>query len=371
MTLEQLLFLEELSTRQQQELEVFLHSHPDLARQFARWQALEAWLRQQIERYVPDRSLLVLYALYQQNPQWLTAEEIRWVESHLPSLQQAAQALEGFTHVIEHIQEDAQAFSEIWDHHRSAIPTQPQQPTRIYSLRWVTRIAAVITLLAFSALLWSTLHKSANQQEIVAKQLERVTLPDGSIVHLMPGTRLTYATDHPRQITLQGKALLEVVTTAEKQPFQVTTEQALIQVLGTTFSVTADDQRTEVILALGKVALISRYAPDTPVILSPAQRSYVEKGKPPAPPSSVDLNTELAWSGYFFFNRTPLQDLLETLEDSYGITIEASPELLDEEITGVFRRTQPLEEILDALATTLQARVLQPTPKHFLLKAES
>ena len=63
------------------------------------------------------------------------------------------------------------------------------------------------------------------------------------------------------------------------------------------------------------------------------------------------------WTGLFLFRSTPLREAAARLSQRYGVAITISPDLEAEGVSGTFAREQSLRQILDALATTLNAAV--------------
>ncbi len=79
------------------------------------------------------------------------------------------------------------------------------------------------------------------------------TLPDGSQVHLNAATEIAYAPywwRFSRKVSLKGEAFFEV---AKGKKFQVISERATTEVLGTSFNIRARGNVYEVYCATGKV----------------------------------------------------------------------------------------------------------------------
>ncbi|MFA6126055.1 MAG: FecR family protein [Bacteroidales bacterium] len=117
---------------------------------------------------------------------------------------------------------------------------------RILPLR-LARIAAVLLVLAGSALLW--LYQGNNHvirnNELIAKS---VFLPDGTHIDLGPGSKLIYGKaflEGNRVIRLSGEAFFDVSSDPE-HPFTVIAGLAKIKVTGTRFVVNAKMASKEV-----------------------------------------------------------------------------------------------------------------------------
>ncbi|GEP95894.1 FecR family protein [Chitinophaga cymbidii] len=112
----------------------------------------------------------------------------------------------------------------------------------------------------------------ASRIETVAKPgaKSRLLLPDGSVVWLNSGSRLSYPdnfTDSLREVELEGEAYFDVTKDAER-PFIVHTRDIHIKVLGTVFNVKCypSDHKTEATLISGLVQ-ISKTSDDNGEVL--------------------------------------------------------------------------------------------------------
>ena len=85
----------------------------------------------------------------------------------------------------------------------------------------------------------------------------KITLPDSSVVWLNANACLRYPREfsgQARQVEIKGEAFFEV-RKDEKKPFIVRTDGIGIRVLGTTFNVDAEPEKTAVTLITGKIGL--------------------------------------------------------------------------------------------------------------------
>lgn len=91
----------------------------------------------------------------------------------------------------------------------------------------------------------------------------KITLPDGSIVHLAPYSRISYPNRFDSAITrdvyLSGEAFFSVVKNPE-QPFRVFSNEIITKVLGTTFTVSSFDQDSviKITVKTGKVSVYTQ-----------------------------------------------------------------------------------------------------------------
>ncbi|AEN74124.1 anti-FecI sigma factor, FecR [Rhodothermus marinus SG0.5JP17-172] len=358
-------FREELPPEEQAALQALLRREPALARALRHWEALQAHLRERVEAAVPDRRLLVLYALVRSGREaLLTPEERAELEAARPALERALQALPGLETVAEDIAAACVDFEEAWAAHfpatsglRPAAERRPRPLHRRPAYRWVVRVALSGVVLALVGILWWQQTGQRVEWTVADGAVEVRTLADGSTVRLVGPAVLRYAVRFDRKVELEGQAFLEVQPNT--RPFVVETPEAVVTVLGTRFGVRSARGRTEVVLVEGRVALSGKGRTGAPVVLTPGQRSLVAAGQTPEPPEPVRVPEALRWTGLHIFDGMPLGEIVRYLSDFYGVSITVDASLAEEPIVGTFAQDQPLPEILQALAATLGARVEQ------------
>ena len=108
----------------------------------------------------------------------------------------------------------------------------------------------------------------------------KIQLPDGSVVWLNAGSRLTYDKDFGkknREASLSGEAYFDIVKNSD-HPFILHTSNIDIMVLGTTFNVKAhpEDKTTETSLIRGEIEVSLRNRPHDKIILTPNEKLIVE-----------------------------------------------------------------------------------------------
>jgi ferric-dicitrate binding protein FerR (iron transport regulator) len=105
-----------------------------------------------------------------------------------------------------------------------------------------------------------------------------VVLPDGTIVKLNAGSKLTYDKNYGntiREVDLTGEAFFDVVKNKEK-PFIIHTKKIDIKVLGTIFNVRSyPDEKTETSLVKGSIEVTFKDKPSEKIILKPNEKLIV------------------------------------------------------------------------------------------------
>lgn len=183
------------------------------------------------------------------------------------------------------------------------------------------------------------------------------TLPDGSTGMLNSGSTLSYSlpfTDQ-REVTLDGEAWLEVSHDAE-HPFDLSTGNLHLAVLGTSFNVNAypEENYVEVVLESGKISLSSG-AFEGEILMKPSERFVLEGGKMSR--EFTDPSKYSSWTeGKLVFRSDSMSEVARRIERWYNVKVE----LMDSELENYsFRATfedDPLEEVLRCLSMTSPIR---------------
>lgn len=241
---------------------------------------------------------------------------------------------------------------------------------------WVSWAAVAASVTIIIVALFSLDLPIANEQitstesspiyrEVITKNGQRtyLNLSDGSSVILNAGSKLTlpetFADTGPRKLTLSGEAWFEVEHDPER-PFIVYSDEAATTVLGTKFQVRSypEDDHVEVVVSEGKVTLQDRERLGAAGATITRNQVGTFFGDGSTSVSRVqDLSPFLGWKdGNLVFDQKPLSQVFRRLERWYDIniqTVPTQPELLQRELTASFTETQPLEEVLETIALTM------------------
>ena len=354
-----------LSPEEQSELQAVLKKNPELADQFADWQAVRLSVRKQLEDAVPSREDLVHYALAEGEGHAgsgaLSAERAS-------ELARALQDHPGLRDVVGDIQSAAKEWDELWStptpKRADRAPRRRSALSRRLRPSLITAMALAVAFFVFQSLTTLTI-------EAPSGQFTSVELEDGSTVRLIGDSRMVYSRPvrwvRPgRKVRLEGQAFFRVSPHAE--PFLVETHNARAEALGTHFSVRTEAQFTEVILTQGRVTLTPKRRKKVSVMLDPGQVSRVVSSRDaPTPPAVVqDLTESLQWTGLFVFIDAPLSDAVAFLSQHFETPIELDPAIRDEELVATFDpAVMDLDTMLTSIATAMGAQVQQPAPGVF------
>ena len=385
--LDTLLFDDDPSAEERAALEERLEDESSLAVAWAHWTRARAHLRERLEERLSDRRLLVLYVLEEEGEEAaLTDSEQAALDAARDDLVRAIDESPTLQQIVERIREERADFETVWAEHApnpeadvdastgdAEHPTSarteresraPRSRDTSTAARWSRRFALaslVIGMAVGAFLLWP--QDSSTTVTAAAGTTRVVDLNGGTTARLVGPATLTYdsqQSDHPSQRVMltDGRAFFDVTPRTDGASFVVETPTATATVLGTQFGVTTNPDTTQVVLASGEVRVGAAQDGDaSSVVLQPGQKSWVAKGNAPASPAPADLTTDLDWTGLFVFRSVPMKTIADRLGRHYDVEVTVADALADESVTGTFERSQPVQEVLNALGTTLGAEV--------------
>jgi transmembrane sensor len=208
-----------------------------------------------------------------------------------------------------------------------------------------------------------------------------LTLPDGTLVWLNAGSRLSYGKNFnttTREVNLTGEAFFDVAHNTQKA-FIIHTPRIDVQVLGTRFNVKSypSDRTTEATLIRGSIEVLIRDRPSEKIILRPDEKLVVANdtgilhrlnpgrygaagpGDPlvairkPTYEQKTGAIIETSWvDNKLTFREETFGDVARKMERWYGVTIQfGDPALEQLQFTGSFKE-ETIEQALDALKYT-------------------
>jgi ferric-dicitrate binding protein FerR (iron transport regulator) len=234
--------------------------------------------------------------------------------------------------------------------------------------------AAVLMLVFFlgtvfkSTILTPNIPVQYAEIDVTYGQTNHLILFDGTEVWLNSGTKFRYPNrfnSSERNVYVEGEAFFEV-TPNKKLPFKVHTGQMEVEVLGTSFNISAysDDSIQSVVLVEGEVQInntkgkeIGKLLPGQMALQTPDQGIRVQ---------NVSTSEYTNWKdGVLNFREERLEDLAKKLERWYNIEISFGNEKLKEYlITGTVLRNKPIDQIIDIL------EMIAPVEFEYIIKPD-
>jgi ferric-dicitrate binding protein FerR (iron transport regulator) len=208
---------------------------------------------------------------------------------------------------------------------------------------WVKYASAAVLVLAISLLF--VLNQNGADPTYTSKKLN-----DGSKIALHGESTLEVLTfdEKIREVKVSGKAYFDIERD-ESRPFIIHTDNAKVEVLGTSFIVDTYNSKTEVCVESGLVELSKMINGSNKVavtlmkgemgLVSNANKGIIKK-------NNNNLNY-LAWkTKVISFNESSMQEVKSVIEDVYGIEMKfENPAFKDCKLTAKFNKKKPKDAI--------------------------
>lgn len=185
----------------------------------------------------------------------------------------------------------------------------------------------------------------------------RIQLSDGTVVSLNSGTTFRYpeqfGVNGNRNVYLTGEAFFEVAKD-KAHPFIVHANQTDIEVLGTTFNVSAYPENPTVNSTLieGSIQMSEAANASNAIILEPNQMATWQNNAKKIVVKQVDPTFYAAWTkGELAFKDTPFSTIAKIIQRTYDVEIiNENSDLARQNFTGTIKISESsVENILDLL----------------------
>lgn len=218
-------------------------------------------------------------------------------------------------------------------------------------------IAVLIILIVSSVVVYQNIReKEIRFQTFTAanKQKVNVQLSDGSSIKLNSGSSITVQdefSDDKREVKLIGEAYFDVAK--EKRPCIILTDNAKIEVLGTSFNVWSRNNQTRVVVKEGLVRLSSLKSANDFVIIQADQMSRIIEDRNPIDVKDIQAERFIGWpEGKLVFEHCSLGEFVDEIERQYNVIIKIEPNnMKDLKLTGIFDNLT-IEQVLASVCLT-------------------
>lgn len=227
----------------------------------------------------------------------------------------------------------------------------------------VWRIAAAVALFAVLGT-WAviSLRTVTTTISTAANEIKKVDLPDGSYVWMHEYSTLTYTNNlkgSKRELKLDGMAFFDVKRD-EARPFVITTARGSVEVLGTSFEVTAykNDTFERVTVSTGKVKFANAQNEQSLILTANTEGVITTSGN--AASAAVNSSELVAWkTSQLAFNNEQMDEVAKKLERYFHIqVILKNAEITNCRFTASFNNPK-LGEVLDVIEKALQLTYTQ------------
>jgi len=228
------------------------------------------------------------------------------------------------------------------------------------------KIAAVIVLVfSISFVVYEYANNTVETPQIASLEMisketppgakRQFMLPDGSLVFLNAGSRITYPpmfSADIRSVSLIGEAYFEVVRDTLK-PFIVNCQQVETRVLGTSFNLSGyDNQQVQVALTSGKVQV--EVDQNKSLILQPGEQLVYDQNQQTVQVEAFDTFLVTGWKdGVLIFDESSLSEIIDRLKLWYGVDIQlqgiSNPANYQWDYSGQFH-DESLENVLRGIS---------------------
>lgn len=199
-----------------------------------------------------------------------------------------------------------------------------------------------------------------NQLIVPMGRHSRLTLPDGTKMHINAGSRVVFPNkfrEKEREIFVNGEVYLEVSPNV-KAPFVIRTGNMDVRVLGTVLNVRAyeQDENQSVVLVSGAVSV--RTSDNYEAQLSPDQILDYSKGK--CTITAVNARNYTSWiDGYFIYSKEPIKNIMKQISRYYGVSIDCTEELSYITCSGKLDLKDDVDKVMSDLSDILSVEIIK------------
>lgn len=235
--------------------------------------------------------------------------------------------------------------------------------------RWYKsiKVAASVAILVAAGLAFMLFNSHPEPQTIsevkqIIKETKpgeklRTMLPDGTIVYLNAGSRLTYPDnfgDASRIVELTGEGYFEVAED-KIRPFTVRTHSMDVTALGTEFSVNVSKNNSQDLVALVSGKLLITNNKDEQIKIDIGYTVRLSREDHSFTKSDINYLTEVAWKdGALHFENDSFNEIVKTLALNYGVEFIQDSRLkrINDTYTGTFKN-ESLDNVLKVLSFSM------------------
>lgn len=254
-----------------------------------------------------------------------------------------------------------------WEHFKKSSKIfDKKTESKVVKFRYTALLkyaASAIIIATLSILTYYFIGNNEQKELFAQSQALEKTLPDGSTISLNSNSKLTYPkkfNKSQRKVKLTGEAFFEVSHNPE-QPFIIEAGNVLIEDVGTSFYVRyiADENKTEVVVKTGKVAVYKSNNPEQKTFLEPGEHGIFGSTKTDVVKLPETNENYIAWKTHKLnFENENLQNVIKVLERTYNKKIIYSPSIANCKLTVSFNE-QSLNAVLNVLKATLNLNIVQ------------
>jgi ferric-dicitrate binding protein FerR (iron transport regulator) len=253
-------------------------------------------------------------------------------------------------------------------------PSADANETIVRSLRpnfsWL-KIAAILVMTGGIWMAYSLFGPDRYKDLIAENQVLIEQLPDGSELTLNKNSEISYVRNFKknRHVKLSKGDVFFNVAHDKAHPFVIDINKVSVTVVGTSFNIKRLNDQTEIIVETGIVRVelngekIELHKGEKILIGRPDAKLIKEK--------NTDQLYNYYRSNLFIANNTPLQKLVDVINEAYGSEISINdPSLAAETMTTTFKVTDGLEASLKVIMGTMDVKTTRNGNKILLSRVK-
>ena len=256
---------------------------------------------------------------------------------------------------------------EIWINFSSSVEEdfQPSNSKKVEKVIWFRYAAGLLLLATMAALFYFYTRPAVEptvantivmlEKESLKGQRLTFSLPDGSIVKLNSGSKITFPRffdEKTREVSLEGEAFFQVAEEQER-PFVVFSRDVQTEVLGTSFNIRAyhEDPLVQVAVKSGRVAVSAQETGKSLVLAPKEMARYSSDKKKITRHDLEDPSAVFGWTNQkLVFKNNSLEEILHTLSRWYDVDFNISGKDLPVKPFTANYKNPTLEEVMISLA---------------------
>lgn len=234
-----------------------------------------------------------------------------------------------------------------------------------FTLYQYAAVAAIVIISALFAIQYNNIKNLASPQKTLLTatrfgEHKIIHLPDGSIVWLSSGSKLTYPdkfTQTYREVSFEGEAYFQI-SKDKKHPFIIHTGQTTTKVLGTSFNIKSFEKQhnIEVALVEGKVSFNNG---KSEVTLLPKEMVVYNKTNGTINKSKfADVDALLRRrEGEFNYNNVSVAEITEELTRNFNVNIVIKGSVKNCTFFGRLKKNESIDKFLNKMGIIVNASV--------------
>jgi len=220
----------------------------------------------------------------------------------------------------------------------SASEVIKKEPAKVVGMtsrrKWMGIAATIALLITATFFFWNQKTPPLKWTALETKmgETQSITLADGTAVWLNENTRFSYPksfTGERRPVELKGEAFFDVAKNPDK-PFEITTAESEVKVLGTSFNVRAypKEATTTVTVKTGKVQFLEKGEGKMIVLIQNQEAVILHETRQISTNKRADMNA-LAWqTNHLRFKSRSLTEVFDIMERHFKVEINCTNEAL-------------------------------------------